>query len=464
MAEVRSRRKDRWGTFLLIWVLVLLLLGAACCFVLYQYLSVYEDTRPEPVVEAYLAENGIEQLLKTAQSNIRLEVTEFEDASDLFSAYLSTVDTGRPLTYRLSSKDSDDQHQVYIVYCGNREICSLILTPENDSPGFGRHHWSVSEVRSAPITEILPSLHIVVDALEGEELQLNDRPLTSDYITDHNISIPDLNKVEASLDSKPHLVRYEVGPLYGEICVADGKGNTLSPVGDAKDGILSFSVSEETKTLRIRAPEDLRVSVNGVDLCPEDVVASSLGILEGLDVYTQESAYRTNIYELNGLYLTPTVTAVDTVGRSAVPVAASENSFTFFHPNDPVAEEILRPSAELFFNAYMDYSAHAYDATRFYNLLNRILHGTSLYEYVSTSEQAMYWASGTSTEYKDLRYDNFHKVSDYCYTCTVLYSAEMTATSWYEQYSYSLENAYELAFVSERGFWYCAAMNVITAG
>ena len=111
----------------------------------------------------------------------------------------------------------------------------------------------------------------------------------------------------------------------------------------------------------------------------------------------------------------------------------------------------------------MDYSAHAYDATRFYNLLNCILPGTYLYEYVSTSEQAMVWASGTSTEYKDLRYENFHKVSDYCCTCTVIYSADMTATSWYEQYSYSLENAYELAFVSENGRWYCAAMNVISA-
>ena len=124
---------------------------------------------------------------------------------------------------------------------------------------------------------------------------------------------------------------------------------------------------------------------------------------------------------------------------------------------------MLRPSAEIFFNAYMDYSAHAYDATRFYNLLNCILPGTYLYEYVSTSEQAMVWASGTSTEYKDLRYENFHKVSDYCCTCTVIYSADMTATSWYEQYSYSLENAYELAFVSENGRWYCAAMNVISA-
>ena len=463
MADAARRRKDRWGRFLLIWALVLLLLGAGCCAVLYRYLSVYESTRPEPVVDAWLAENDVQQILETAQKNVQLDVTEFEDPSELYAAYLSTVDTGRPLSYRLSGKDSSDQRLVYLVYCGSSEICSLVLTPEGASPGFGRFHWAVSEVCAAPITEILPSLRVEVEALAEEELYLNDRPLTAAYITDSDIAIDDLNKVEAALSSKPCFVRYTVGPLYGEIRVSDRDGNTLNPVGEAKNGTLSYLASAGTQTVRIRAPEDIRVSVNGVELGSEDVVSSSLGVLEGLDVYTKDAACRTNIYELGGLYTVPSVTAVDAKGQSVSPVVGAENSFSFFYPNDPEVEELLRPSAEIFFNAYMDYSAHAYDATRFYNLLSCILPGTSLYEYVSTSEQAMVWASGTSTEYKDLRYENFHKVSDYCCTCTVIYSADMTATSWYEQYSYSLENAYELAFVSESGRWYCAAMNVISA-
>ena len=463
MADTGRRKKDRWGLFLLIWALVLLLLGTGCCAVFYHYLSVYENTRPEPIVDAYLAENDIQQLLKTAQNNVQFNVTEFEDASELFAAYLSTVDTARPLSYRLSSKDSSDQRLVYIIYCGNSEICSLILTPEGASPGFDRYNWAVSEVRAAPITEILPSVRVGVEALADEELRLNDKPLTKEYITDSNIAISDLSKFESALSSKPCFVRYEVGPLYGEIRVSDRDGNTLSPVGDAENGTLSYLASAGKQSVRIRAPEDIRVSVNGVELGPEDVVSSTLGVLDGLDVYTKDAACPTNIYELDGLYTPPSVTAVDATGQSVPPVVGAGNSFSFFYPNDPEVEELLRPSAEIFFNAYMDYSAHAYDATRFYNLLNCILPGTYLYEYVSTSEQAMVWASGTSTEYKDLRYENFHKVSDYCCTCTVIYSADMTATSWYEQYSYSLENAYELAFVSENGRWYCAAMNVISA-
>jgi len=181
MAEAGKRKKDRWGLFLLIWALVLLLLGVGCCCFLYRYLDVYEKTRPEPVVDAYLAQNGAEQLMKAAQSNVQLDVTEFEDPSDLYAAYLSTVDTDRPLTYRPRTKDRSEQQLVYTVYCGNKEICTLVLSPEGTSPGFGRHRWTVSEVRSAPITDTLPSLQVAVDALAaratshlGATVQLSD--------------------------------------------------------------------------------------------------------------------------------------------------------------------------------------------------------------------------------------------------------------------------------------------------
>ena len=460
MVEVRRRKADHWGRFLLIWALILLLIGAASCFLLYRYLDVYESTRPEPVVETYLAHHDAEQLISLAQNNIQLNVTEYENAAELYSSYLSTVDTSKSITYR-STKDSDSSSLVYAVTCGNNEICELVLIPDGSSPGFGRHNWIVAEIRSAPITDLLPSVHLIADALAGEPIFLNDKPLTDAYITDSEISISNLNKTEAAMDVKPSFVRYEVGPLYGEIRLSDKQGNTLSPDNEAQDGILHYTASSNTHRLRIRAPEDIIVSVNGVELTSQDIVSSDPGVLKGLDVYTQGAACMTNIYELDGLYMEPTVTAVDASGRPVTPVVGAENTFTFFYPNDASAEEILRPPAERFFNAYMDYSAHAYDVTRYFTLLNCILPRTSLYEYVSASDQAMVWASGTSTEYKDLRYENFHKVSDYCCTCTVIYSADMTATSWYEQYSYSLENAYELAFVSDGGFWYAAGMDVI---
>ncbi len=460
MAEMTRRRRNYWGRFLLIWAILLLILGAALCFVLYRYLEVYEITRPEPVMDRFLQDYSASQLLDRARENVQLELTEFDDPDALFASYLNTIDTTRTLSYRADSRESDETHLAYVIHSGPSELCTVVLTPDGSSPGFGRHAWRVSEIRSAPITEILSSVRITVDALSGTELLLNDRPLTDQYLVDE-ISSPNLSRFEAGLDPLPSFVRYEVGPLYGEVRLTDTAGNTFSPDGDTASGTLHYQASSGERSLTVRAPEDLRVFVNGVELTSQELVSSGLGVLEGLDVYTGDAACRTNLYRVDGLYMPATVSAVEADGTVLTPVASAEDSFTFFHSGEAETEEILRPSAELFFSAYMDYSANAYEATRFYNLLNRILPGTGLYEYVFSSREAMYWASGTSTSYRDLRYENFHRISDYCSVCTVIYSADMTATSWYEQYSYSLENAYELAFVSDGGFWYAAGMDVI---
>ncbi len=461
MSDTSSVSSRSWKRFLLIWALALLVLGAVGCFILYRYLGVYEVTRPDPVVEAWLSTADPDELIQAASENIRYEVTEFEDPEALYASYLKTVDTGLPLSFRSDSRHSTDNELAYTVYSGPSALCSVILVPEASSPGFGRHFWTVSEVCSAPITDLLPSLHLIVDATPDTALNLNGKPLTEAYITEDEVQIPDLSRFETGLNPKPYFVRYEVGPLYGEVDLTDAYGRTISPTGKEQSGELHYQASSASGQLVIRAPEDVQVSVNGVALDQLDISSSEAGILEGLEAYYQDGAVLTNTYRFDGLYLTPEVTAADKDGNRLTPVVTSDNSFTFFHHNDPEIEKELKPVAERFFDAYMQYSGHSWNATYSYNLLSKILPYTDLYNYVMNSREAMIWASGTSTEYKDLRYDNFHRVSDTCYTCTVRYSADMTAKPWGEQYTYSLENAYELVFVSSMGVWFAAAMNVI---
>ena len=461
MADSSLSSRKKWRRFLLIWALILLLLGAAGCFVLYRYLGVYEVTRPEPVLDAYLQDSSADDLIQASLQNINLELTEFEDADTLYRSYLQAVDTTRSLSYRSDAKNSSADRLSYVVYSGPNALCSLCLTPDGTNPGFGRHVWQVSEVSSAPITDILPSLQVIVDATADTQLSLNGKPLSDGYIVDRNVPIPDLSRVETGLDPVPSFIRYEIGPLYGEVNLTDAFGRTISPESNQSSGTLHYYASSGAESLTIRAPEDIRVSVNGVELSSMDISSSDMGVLQNLDAYTKGESVLTNIYRLEGLYLTPVITGTDPDGNTLTPVISSGDTFTFFHHNDPAVEEILKPVAERFFSAYMEYSAHSWEASRFYNLISRILPGTELYNYVMNSAEAMYWASGTKTEYKDLRYEHFHRVSDYCYTCTVLYSADMTATTWHDQYTYSLENAYELVFVSSAGTWFAAAMNII---
>lgn len=455
------RRRSAWGFFLLFWALLLLILGAVGCFMLYRYLAVYEITRPDPVVETYLEQTDTDELLTLAKGNVPFRLTEFEDPAELYASYLDAIDTSRSLTYRQDLKSSTEDRLVYAVRSGPALLCQVILTPAGESPGFNRHPWEVSEVCAAPITELLPSVTVTVDTVSGVELSLNGKPITDAYLSGDQVPIDDLTRFESEMVPAPSFTRYEIGPIYGEISVTDVRGNTLSAVSSESDTV-RYVATAGTRSLRIRAPENLEVRVNGVPLTIREVSSSSLGVLEGLDAFTQGEEEYTNLYVIDGLYTTPTVTAVEADGTEVMPILSGENSFTFFHRNEPELEELHRADVARYFDAYMDYSAHAFDATRFWNLLSAVFPNGDLYRYIYDSQQAMYWASGTSTEYKDLRYENFHRISDYCFVCTVVYSADMTATSWYEQYSYSLENAYELSFVTQNGLWYAAGMDVIT--
>ncbi len=462
MAEYQARRSPVWGRFLMVWAIVLLLIGGTACYLLYQYLNIYEVTRPEPVMDALIADTDIREIAERASENISFELTEFEDSKELYSSYIGAIDLTRSVSYRLNSEKSEPERLVYDVRCGPSLICDVTLTPDGDSPGFGRHYWGISEIRTAKITDLLPSVDAKIEALTSTALSLNGRPVSDDYIGEEHVEIPDLVRCEAESENPPRYLVYEIGPLYGDISLADADGNTIAPEGEVSDGTVRYRISSVKQRVRISAPEDLPVYVNGVMLQQEETVSSSLGVFAGLEPYTQGARCMTNVYEVDGLYLTPAVTAVETDGREVTPVISAANSFTFFHAGEPETEAEMLPIAERFFNAYMEYSAHAFEYTRFQNLLGTILPQSSLYQYVLQSQQAMVWASGTDTEYTDLRYENFHRVSDTCFVCTVIYSADMTAKNWYEQYSYQLENAYELAFVYAADKWLAAGMNVIT--
>ncbi|MBQ9062526.1 MAG: hypothetical protein IJ121_06865, partial [Eubacterium sp.] len=411
---------------------------------------------------AFIDDTTTDELVQLAKANVRLDLTTFEDPQELYSSYIDAIDLSRAVSYRVNSSKSDSNHIIYDVRSGPNLICNVVLTPEGASPGFGRHYWIIDEVRAADITELLTSVMATIDTVSGTELVLNGRPLTDEFLSKTPSPIPDLTRFESELESPPTMMTYEVGPLYGEIHLADAYGNSIAPDGDIVDNSVHFHAFSETQSLRITAPEDLDVYVNGIKLQKKDVFSASLGVLEGLELYTGDAACLTNVYVIDGLYRLPVVTAFEPDGREVTPVASAANSFTFFHRGEPETEEQLLSVAQNYFNAYMDYSAHAFEYTRYANLLGKILPQSNLYNYVYKSQEAMYWASGTQTDYNDLRYENFHQISDYCFGCTVIYSADMTATNWYEQYSYKLENAYELSFVATNGLWLAAGMNVIT--
>ena len=453
--EKQNKKRLPWGAFLGIWAGAMLLLGLGLCVFLYRYLAIYEVTRPEATVEELLKNNDADVLIGLAKTDLRLDVTEYENEIELYEDYLKTVDLSKEMSYRSDNKRSTEENPSFVVQCGAGIVFDVTLKVKGESPGFGRNYWEVESIHVSSVTDALPSANVVVDILPGEKAYLNGKEITEAYLADEEVKIPDLSDIESRGAEIPVFEEYRIGPLYRDLKVTDAEGKVLSYT--EKDGKYYYQASTGKYRVVIHAPEDLKVCVNGAELTRDDAAGGAKNLVEGLDEFAAGKTYPVLTYELNGLYLPPEVTVAN--GEKGSILATTGDSFYVFA--DDGNDEELSMAAKGYFEAYMHYSAYAFQSGNYYALLGKILPGTELYRYVANSRDAMIWASATKTEYKDLRYENIHRISDDCFVCTISYDAEMQASSWYKRYNYELKNAYRVVFVKRGDIWLAAKMDVL---
>ena len=401
-------RRRRWPRFLLFWAALLVIAGLIGCFLFYQYLGIYEVTRPEILMDELMA---------------------------------------------------------LVVRCGPSNLCRVELVSDGRRLPFGRHGWSLGRISSGDILRNLRSTTVEITALAGQELTLNDRPVDAGCLVDDAVAIENLSDIESRMDTVPVLQRYRIGPLYGEIHVS-ADGRELPP--EQKGRTLRYlSVTEGTGSLIIRAPEDLRVTVGGAELKRKDASERSLALLEGLEDYTGDAAYLTNTYRFTGLYSEPEVLAYDADGNVLRPIMTGEHCYNFFHPSDEAADEAdeaelehLWDLAKSYFGDYVNYTTKPFDGNLYYKLLNCTLSGSRLKAYIAQSNATMKWAARSTTE-QTLHYDNLHRIGDACYTCTVEFELDKTSSTWVEEVSSTEANAEQLVFARIGKYWYAAAMSMI---
>lgn len=413
-------------------------------------------------MDDFLERNDAESLLQSARGNVKLNLTEFENEDELYSSYLEAIDTSRPLTYRNSLSESDGGHLAYIVRSGAYNLCTVILEPQGKSPGFGRSYWAVSEIRSAPITDILPSVTVSIEALSGQQAYLNGVPVSDQYLINDSLPISNLGSLEARMENTPTAFQYSIGPVYGDVRVTDGDGHSYAPDYSSDSSTLYYRLSKGSNTLTVQAPEGISVVVNGVPLSPSDITSVSDGILSGLQYLAGDPEYLLNTYHFENLYTEPEVQAIGPDGSMLTPLMADENSYLFFFPTDVPDSDDLLAVADRYFSSYIRYTSMRYDDSLYWDLINQVMPGTSLYNYISTTRDTMYWA-GYSQDTPELSFDNFHRLNEFCFVCTVTYNVDRTSTYWHEEVSAVQSGSYELAFISTYGTWYAAAMNLIQA-
>ena len=458
MAEGLRRIFSSWRRVLLLWAAFLLLLGLLGCLLLYSYLAVYEQTRPELYIEDLLEHTEPMALLKRAQVDEGLPISAFEDAQALYAAYLSSLAPDAPLHLERERGQDAAQRAVFSLKAGSARLCTLTLAADGPRRAFGRHGWKLERVGSGDFTGALRSAELWIYALEGQELLLNGQPVTAEYRVD---AAPpeDLSALEATFSPVTAFVRYRIAPLYGELALSDTEGRGIPLQAQGETAFTAQAAALHRRDLIIRAPEELRVSVGG-QLLDGRYAEYGEGILEGLSALA-ETEYRLARYLLPGICGAPAVSAVDSRGEALEPLVSASGEYRFFYLNDPEAEAALRPYAERFFRSLVSYTSSAFNDSRYAELLSLVQPGTPLYDYIAQSREAMIWAPYAETELSRLRFDNFHYLSSRCCICTVRCDANFSFSARNEDYRYDMQSAHELAFLLTDQGWLAASMSAL---
>ena len=463
MADRRSRN-DGWGLFLVFWMLLLLMLGFLVCVVFFKYTAVFEETRPERVMDELMERMSEEDWRETLAASAG-SVSEYEDARALFDGYFDNTIKGRQISYRRDIVHSDADKTIFTLFAGPARIGEVRLLAYDSAErfSFGRKDWKLDDISSRTLADSLQALTVQIDAPDGVFPFLNGVELGPEKIIDPAVELTALSELEQRFNAaRPCMVRFEVGPLYGQIAVKDADGNEIPPAGEPEGGVLRYVIMPSTTySFRVEAPEGVKVMACGAEL-GEDQVSSreptEQSIFRGLDKYLPSGGYDTLRYEADGLYIEPEISASYN-GVEITPVVSSDGKLIFFYPSDDDISDAMHEAAEKFFKDYLYYTSNKYNGVALKNLRDRILPGTALDSYFANSYDAMIWASATEMDEKELRFDNFHRVGENCFTCTINYKADFTATQWHGKDSYAREDGYKMVFIRQNDVWLAATMS-----
>lgn len=452
----RKKSVGRWCLRLFLWAAFLLIVGLIGCGVLYRYLGVYEETRPESFMDALMETMSAEDFLAQMEIDTGLPVTEFEDAAELCRQYLDGVDLQAPLSYQSLSRLGEVNRAEYAIRAGSSRLCVVTLASDDADRGFGMHGWRLERIHSGDFTRFLQSADLQINAYAQQPLLLNGTPVGQDFLADA-AAPADVSTLESCFQPPTAFANYRIKPLYGDLSLTEADGSVI-PLTEEADLHFTANAAEPGKhDILILAPADLTVTVGGVVLDPAEAERGA-EILDGLESIVGAKYYNLT-YTVSDIYGNPEISAHDISGAEHEMFSPSANKYGFLYRDDPALTAVLQPVAEDFFQSFVTYTSSAFNETRYTRLLQQIQKGTALYNYIAQSKDAMIWAPHSETAFAELTFEHFHMLNSRCFVCTVRYNADVSFSAKNEDYNYDMESAYNLAFQLTDQGWVAVAMS-----
>lgn len=218
-----SRKKGRFGIFLMIYAWVLLIVGCAGLFLLRNYLLAYEDSQYKYRVEDYRLEleQSLPQAAVDALGDLDAQVQDPENNLRWAQALMEGVQLVK------DRSASTEERPIYDILDAAGQPLGRVAFGVVDKGRYDLPVWGPVEEQF----DFSPYYSTAEVTVPGDySVYLGDRLLGPENIVEQGVPYAALEKLYPSYENLPRLVRYETVPYVGDpaLRVCDETGRELS--------------------------------------------------------------------------------------------------------------------------------------------------------------------------------------------------------------------------------------------
>ena len=239
-----ERKKSCFGTGLLIYIFLFLILSVIALIFFYDWLKAYEETRPYNSVDAYtetIRTKGPGDAVLASLSQVDRSLQSDQEIRFFVADILSRTE------YIRSSTLSTPEKLVYSARADGRSIGTVSFEPSEEKR-LGFRPWTLAS-EDYDFSFYLNESTFVIP--EDYQASVNGTILSSQYITSDDTQYQSLSAYYDSFPSLPHLVAYTSGKYLGqaEEAVIDRNGKTAEPADMTESVFLDSCTASEKDML-----------------------------------------------------------------------------------------------------------------------------------------------------------------------------------------------------------------------
>lgn len=216
-----EKKKLSFGGGLLIYITVMLTLIFVALAIWWHFLSCYEASRYEGVMDAYMDDVLEQELADEISAYAAEHATHYQSRSDIV-AVLSEALGSDDWHY---ARQPGDQPPVFTLYCGDVLVGKVEMVPKKTgSMSMGFSAWETPDA-VFHFSQFGKSVQVTVPY--GCTVYLSGEAVSEDLVTGTIGLYPQLKQYEALIPEPNQLLVYEIGEIFTDVAVEYPKGYVM---------------------------------------------------------------------------------------------------------------------------------------------------------------------------------------------------------------------------------------------